>query len=186
MELQSTIKKLDSLIRWAHSNGKMGGKLLTGFQDAMRELVQLSEEEKPEPVNIASQVAHELTTLRFAASITGLTRKALAKIATLDDNFLEWYARRGNKISTNEEFEGMLAMKRHFDLLVEIDLENIRYYKKLLDMTTGTNIDKMKPYLLFLRDLCPHLTKWFDQVDCGETVDEWKANNELYTYHLTK
>jgi len=184
MELQSAIKELDRLVAWGFSNGKINGKLLTGFQGVIKGLLEIDDQVKVAPDEISSRVAAELTSLRFISKATGLTPKAVQKISELDTDFLEWYTANGQTISSNLDFQVMIAIKRSFDNKVSIDLANIRYYARLKKMDTERGDDKMKPWLKFFYELCPHLHTWFKLIDKGEPVNEMQANNELYKYHL--
>lgn len=191
MDLQQTISNLNRLVVWGYNQNRINGKLLTGFQDVVKQLVEIEEQERigrdlsEQPELISAKVVSELTTLRFIATNTGLTPKAIQKITELDDDFLDWYARNGQPIHSDLDFMAMLSVKRGIDACVEIDIRNIRYYQSLMQKVTPDNATKMKPYLLFLRDMCPHLSHAFAQVDNGSIEMDWDRLNEtLYQYHL--
>lgn len=184
MKLQSAIKELDRLVTWGFSNGKINGKLLTGFQGVIKILLEIDDQGKVTPDEISSRVASELTSLRFISKATGITPKAVQMISELDADFIEWYEVHGTTIHTNLDFQVMLSIKHTFDKKVNIDLENIKFYSKLKKIDTERGDDKMQPYLKFFYELCPHLQPWLELIDKGETIDEMQANNELYKYHL--
>ncbi len=186
MGINEVIIELDRLVSWGYSRGKIGGKILEGFQKSIK---ALSEMEDPANFDVTrdrelSLLVSENQQLRTFARFTGLTPKALAYLKETNDEFLEWFDAQGFTIHTDLQFEAFMSLRREIDMKCEIDLANIACYEKLLSLATVNNMDKMRPYIAFMRDLCPHLTKWFDQVYCGETIDEWKANNELYSYNL--
>jgi hypothetical protein len=92
MNLQQTIEELDRLVRWGYNRGKIGGKMLEGFQNAITSLNEMNDTDAKESVadSEVSRVVGELQQLRTVARITGLTPKALAYMKDTNDEFMEW------------------------------------------------------------------------------------------------
>lgn len=185
MTLNQTVYQLNRLVKWGYDRRRINGKLLEGFQDAIKSLAAMEEpggsEATAEDFN---RLTGELIRLRQASAIAGFTPKAVARLHQMDDDFLDWFAVHGFTIGSEIEFIAFLAVSRWYNTLCETDLRNIAYYGKLLSITDSGNIDKMRPYLAFMRDMCPHLSRYFDQVESGQEIDEMEANNQLYKHHL--
>jgi hypothetical protein len=119
MNLQQTIEELDRLVRWGYNRGKIGGKMLEGFQNAITSLNEMNDTDAKESVadSEVSRVVGELQQLRTVARITGLTPKALAYMKDTNDEFMEWFSVYGFTIKNDTDFEAFLSLRRGFDRL---------------------------------------------------------------------
>ncbi len=177
--------KLDRLVRWGYNSRKIDGKLLEGFQELITEVSGADDSrEMFDTEKSLSEAAGTITVLQRALKMTGITPKGLERINQLDDDFLDWFDKHGFTINSELEFTAFLSLARGFDILCDTDLGNISYYGKLLQRAGGDTKGKFRPYLEFMRQLCPHLAKWFDQLEAGYKIDEIALNDELYQLHL--
>lgn len=185
MTITEITTELDRLVRWGYNSRKIDGKMLEGFQKVIGELSSVDNSQTiGDTEKSLSEAAGTITGLQRALKMTGITPKGLERINQLDDDFLDWFARHGFTIGSDLEFRALLALARSYDILCDTDLGNIAYYGKLLQWASGDTQGKYKPYLQFMRQLCPHLAKWFDQLEAGFNIDEISLNNELYQFHL--
>lgn len=177
------VAKLDRLVRWGYNARRIDGKLLEGFQEVIRDLDAISEQ----PVagsGAMSQYTSQIESLSKALSLTDITAKGREEIAAVDDNFIAWFERNGFAVNTELRFIAFLAMARWQNLLCENDLGNIAYYRKLWGWARRGDMEKFRPYLQFMRDLCPHLSVYFGRIENMQEVDEEGVNSEMYEYHL--
>lgn len=185
MTIAEITTNLDRCIRWGYSSRKIDGKLLEGFQSVLQSLTEIEPEaEIAQMQSSLSRAAGMITGMERALRFAGITPRGMARIDEIDDSFLDWFARHGFTIQSDADFLAFLAMARTPGILCETDMGNIAYYAKLLGWAGDDRDGKYRPYLQFMRQLCPHLTRYFDDIENGREIDENEANNELYEYHL--
>ena len=177
------VAKLDRLVRWGYNARRIDGKLLEGFQEVIRDLSAAD----PAPVAVTetlSRFTGEINSLSRALSLSGITPKGMEAIAAVDDDFIVLFEKRGFALNTELRFIAFLSMARWQNLFCENDMGNIAYYMKLWGWACRGDMEKFRPYLQFMRDLCPHLGRYFDRIENLQPVDMEEANNEMYQYHL--
>lgn len=181
--MQDVVVKLDKLVQWGYKARRIDGKLLEGFQEVIREL-SAAEQPADNGHEMLSQFTGRIGSLTRVIGLTGFTAKGIAQIEALDDDFLAWFERCGFNIQCELDFHAFVSIARWKELLCDIDLRNVAFYRRLFGWAATGNPDRYLPYLQFMRSLCPHLNRYFDQVETGRDLDDVVMNSELYSYHL--
>ncbi len=187
------IKELDEVITWLAKTGKLtGGNLIK----AQRCLLSVANEFEAMQ---ARDIEHDATVSRLTADIAGLksllrcsgyTEKAVEEALFMGDEFLNKELIHIDKdklfIEENTGFELLRSYRRSYDIRIEMDINNLRFYRRLLEIASESleKSQKIKPHIQFLRNTYGHLVKFFDMADDGEAISEESIKKLLYTYYM--
>jgi hypothetical protein len=163
MTLNQTISEIDRMVKWGNSQGKITGKLLKGFQDVLVSLVDISEKEETDKLEheiLLNKEKEKSDILRLICRKCGLTEKAIVDIMAMDQDFIEGYQ---YTIQSDNEFLAMRQSYRLKNKLSEVDDGTLRQYTQLLVLASDGR--DVKHYIEFYRQIAPHLTSRFDQIE---------------------
>lgn len=187
------IKELDEVMTWLAKTGKLTGGNLIKVQRCL-----LSVAEEYEAMQ-ERDIEHDATVSRLNADIAGLksllrcsgyTEKAIWEALLMGDDFLDKELTYINKeklfIDGNTGFELLRSYRRSYGIRIEVDIINLRFYKRLLEIASESleKSQKIKPHIQFLRNTYAHLVKFFDMADEGEAISEESIKKLLYTYYM--
>lgn len=187
------IKDLDKLIAWLGKIGKLtGGNLIK----AQRSLVAIAKEYDDREIRDSEHdetvrmLAEEIVMLKTLLRCSGYTEKAIEEAKEMGYVFLNKELRNIDKnkmfIRDNTDFELLRSYKRSFGIKIEMDLLNLRFYQRLLEIASGSmeKQQKIKPHIQFFRETFGHLGRFFDMVDDREEISEVSTKKWLSTYYL--
>jgi hypothetical protein len=116
--------------------------------------------------------------LKRIIRLTGLSEKSITEIMKIDDDFLENYPWT---VHTDSDVRFLFHNNRVVQLKSDLDMNTLRMYEKIWKM----NRDDMKGYLLFYREIAPHLDSYFNLIERGVEVAPAQVINTLLQHYYT-
>lgn len=189
----NALKELDEVISWLGKTGRLTGGNLLKTQRCLVAIAQehdAMEARDAEHDETVRRLTADIATLKALLRCTGYSEKAIAEASVMGDDFLNNELRHirksGNFIQDNTAFELLRSYKRSFGIRIEMDLFNLRFYQRLLEIASESmeKSQKIKPHIQFMRETYGHLGRFFDMADDHEKIPEESTRNWLYTYYL--
>ena len=193
LERMNALKELDEVISWLGKTGRLTGGNLLKTQRCLMAIAQehdAMEARDAEHDEAVRRLTADIATLKSLLRCTGYSEKAIAEAFEMGDDFLNKELRHiqksGNFIQDSTAFELLRSYKRSFGIRIEMDLFNLRFYQRLLEIASESmdKSQKIKPHIQFLRETYGHLERFFDMADDREEIPEESTKSWLYTYYL--
>ncbi len=187
------IKELDEVIAWLGRTGRLTGGNLLKTQRCLVAIAQehdAMEARDAEHDETVRRLTADLATLKSLLRCAGFSEKAIAEAFGMGDDFLNKELGMITKdrmfIQDNTAFELLRSYRRSFGIRIEMDIFNLQFYQRLLEIANESmeKSQKIKPHIQFLRETYVHLERFFDMADDREDISEESTKKWLYTYYL--